>query len=395
MAVSLKENEGIPSSVLLLLAVMAGVSVANIYYCQPLLDMIRNDLGINEFQANLIPMLTQIGYAVGLLLVIPMGDIYNKRNIVVLNIVALVAALLAFAFSSSLHVLIPIAFVIGITSVIPQIFMPIASLYSKPEHKERNVGIVLSGLLTGILASRVVSGFVGEWLGWREMYLIASVMMFISGLVVLKVFPETQPTFNGRFVDLLKTMRGLLMRYRDLRINAVRAGFAFGSFLAMWACLAFKLKEAPFYAGSDAVGLLGLCGIVGVLTASNVGKYVRLYGALKLNRVGVALMCLAWIVMWMFGDSYVGLVIGVIVIDIGMQCIQLSNQSSVLKLCPPAAGRMNTIFMTTYFIGGSLGTFLAGTAWHLMAWDGVVVAGLLLTCASFVVSELFSSKMRK
>ncbi|MCM1312735.1 MAG: MFS transporter [Bacteroides sp.] len=395
MAVSLRENEGIPSSILLLLAVMAGVSVANIYYCQPLLDMIRNDLGINEFQANLIPMLTQIGYAVGLLVVIPMGDIYNKRTIVVSNIAVLIASLVAFACSDSLHILIPVAFVIGITSVIPQIFMPIASIYSKPEHKERNVGIVLSGLLTGILASRVVSGFIGEWLGWREMYLIASGLMFLSGMLVLRVFPETEPTFHGRFVDLLKTMRGLLLQYRDLRVNATRAGFAFGSFLAMWACLAFKLKDAPFHAGSDAVGLLGLCGIVGVLTASNVGKYVRLYGALKLNRVGVSLMCLAWIVMWLFGDSYAGLVFGVIVIDIGMQCIQLSNQSAVLKLCPSAAGRMNTIFMTTYFVGGSLGTFLAGTAWQLMAWDGVVTAGLLLACASFVVSEIFTRKMRK
>lgn len=392
MPVVLKENEGIPSFVLAMLAVMAGVSVANIYYCQPLLGLIRMELGISEFQANLIPMLTQVGYAAGLLLVIPMGDIYHRKKIVAVCFAVLTLALLAVAFSSSLYVILLAALLIGVCSVTPQIFMPIAALYSKPEYKERNVGIVLSGLLTGILASRVVSGLVGEWLGWREMYVMASGLMLIAGCVVLRVFPDVAPTFSGRFIDLMKTLRGLVAGYPEARINSLRAALAFGSFLAVWACLAFKLKGEPFNAGSDAVGILGLCGIAGALTASNVGKYVRRYGVVKLNRVGMCLMCAAWMVMWIWGDSYFGLVLGVVVMDIGMQCIQLSNQSAVLKLCPSASNRMNTIFMTTYFVGGALGTFLAGSAWQMAGWNGVVAAGLFMLFLAFGVSELFGRR---
>ena len=189
--IELKENGGLPSHILWTLAIVAGVAVANIYYNQPLLNMIRQDLGVSEFKANLIAMITQVGYALGLLFIVPLGDLYQRKHIILTNFCVLVVSLLTIALSSNIYLTWVASLLTGVCSMIPQIFVPIASQFSRPEHKGRNVGMVVSGLLIGILASRVVSGFVGEVLGWREMYVIAAVMMVVCAGVVLKVLPHT------------------------------------------------------------------------------------------------------------------------------------------------------------------------------------------------------------
>ena len=279
----------------------------------------------------------------------------------------------------------------GICSVMPQIFIPIASQFSKPENKGRNVGLVVSGLLTGILASRVISGFVGEVFGWREMYHIAAGMMLICGIVVIRVLPDIKPTFQGTYGGLMKSLFSLLKEYPQLRIYSVRAALAFGSFLAMWSCLAFKMGQAPFHAGSNVIGMLGLCGIAGALSASLVGKYVKTVGVRRFNFIGCGLILFAWFLLYFGENSYFGIIVGIIIIDIGIQCIQLSNQTSIFELCPDASNRINTIFMTTYFIGGSMGTFLAGSSWQTLGWHGVIVTGALLTTGSLLIT-LFSHK---
>lgn len=386
MTVELKENGGLSARILWTLAIVAGVSVANIYYNQPLLNVIGRDLGVNEFSSNLIAMITQVGYAFGLLFIVPLGDLCRRKNIVLVNFSVLVFSLLAIACSTSIYVIWAASFLTGVGSMIPQIFVPIASQFSRPEHKGRNVGIVISGLLTGILASRVVSGVVGDVLGWRAMYFIASGLMLVCAFVVMKVLPDIRPTFKGSYAKLMASLFSLLRDYPALRVYSVRAGLAFGSFLSLWACLSFKMAQAPFYADSDVVGFLGLCGIAGALTASSVGKHVRTVGVRRFNFIGCALMLLAWASVLFLGDTYIGLIAGVIIIDIGMQCIQLSNQASMFEVCPGASNRVNTIFMTTYFAGGSLGTFLAGTGWHAASWTGVVAVGVCLTLASLAVT---------
>ncbi len=383
----LKPNEGIPSSLVALLAVMAGVSVANLYYCQPLLNLIREDTGLTEFQVNLMPVFTQIGYALGLLFIIPMGDLYNRRSTILICFGALFFSLLTIAFSNSVTMLIA-SFITGVFSVAPQIFIPFVSQFSRKEEKERKVGLVLSGLLVGILGSRVASGYVGDIFGWRTMYGIAAGLIAISAVIVMKTFPYVEPTFNGRFIKLMSSIFRLVKENPKAVTYSVRSGLIFGSLLGMWACMAFRMKEAPFFQGSDMVGLLGLCGIAGALTASNAGKYITRYGVEKVNACGVSLVLLAWIIMGLFQNYYVGIIAGVIIIDIGMQCVQLSNQSATMKLCPQASSRMNTIYMVTYFIGGSFGTFLAGTMWVKFGWYGTVFAGLSMVIASILFALL-------
>ena len=386
MKQKLKENQGLPSSLLWTLAIIAGVSVANLYYNQPLLNRISRDLQISEFTANLIAMITQIGYAIGLLFIIPLGDLYKRKTIILINFAVLVLSLLTIALAPGIHLILLASLLTGVCSVMPQIFIPIAAQFSTPATKGRNVGIVLSGLLTGILASRVISGITGEYLGWRFIFFVAAALMVICGCVIVRVLPDIPSNFKGRYRDLMKSLFSLVVEYPQLRVSSFRASIAFGSFLALWSTLAFKMGQAPFFAGNNIIGLLGLCGIAGALTASFIGKYIHAVGVKRLNYIGCGLIFTAWLSAYWGQDSYAGIIVGILLIDIGMQCIQLSNQTTIFALNPKASNRINTIFMTTYFIGGSLGTFLAGTFWHWFGWTGVVGTGIVLTACSLTIN---------
>lgn len=386
MAILLDERKGISSGLLYVLAAIAGITVANLYYNQPLLDMIRVDLEASEMEANHIALFTQLGYALGLLFIIPLADLYSRKRIVLVNFSVLTLSLLGIAMAGKVYWLQFFSLLTGICSVIPQIFVPFAAQYSRPEEKGKNVGMVVSGLLTGILLSRVVSGYVGDWLGWREMYYIASGLMVLSAIVILSVLPDTAVNYGGTYVSLMRSLMTIIRDYPALRVYAARAALAFGSFMGFWTNLAFKMAQEPFNAGSDVVGALGLCGVVGALSASFVGRYVKWFGVRRFNYLGVALQILAWSLFWFGDESYAGLIAGILIIDIGMQCVQLSNQTVMFDLCPTASNRINTIFMTSYFLGGALGTFLSGTAWSLWGWTGVVVVGLSLALGSGLIT---------
>ena len=382
----LRDNEGISASLLFTMACMAAISVANIYYCQPLLSLMGNDLGVDEWRASLIAMITQVGYACGLFFVIPSGDMFDRKKIVAGSFTLLAAALLCIAVSGHYLPVMAASFAVGVCSVMPQIFIPIAAQYSRPEKKGANVGLIVSGLLTGILASRVISGLVGEWLGWRAMYAIAAGAIIICTFVVWRIMPGTERNYNGTYRRLMNSLFALVREHRLLRICALRAALAFGSFLTLWASLTFRMEQAPFYAGSDIVGLLGLCGVAGALTASLVGRLVTRFGVHRFNLLGAVLMLGAWAIAYRWGDTYAAIIATILILDIGMQCIQLSNQTVIFSLNPKASNRINTIFMTAYFIGGSLGTFLSGTAWSLWGWGGVSAAGGIMALLSLGIT---------
>lgn len=382
----LKENKGIERSLLLTMAVIAGLTVANCYYNQPLLEMIRHDMGVSQHEANLITVVTQIGYALGLCFLIPMGDLYSRRRIIVINMS--VAAVMAVFIASSQRVWIVwgASLLLGACSVIPQFFIPIAGQYSEKKNKGRNMGIVLSGLLTGILASRVVSGYVGEWLGWREMFIIAALIMIVCLILTLKIMPQIDSNYVGTYRGLMKSVFHIVASNARIRLYAIRAAFSFGSMMAIWSCLAFRLAQAPFFSGSEMVGTLGMCGIAGALAASGLGKLVNQWGIRKLSLYGACLQLVAWTTAYLFGDTYMGLIVAIILVDIGLQCLQLSNQSGCIQEMPEASNRANTIFMTTYFIGGSLGTYCAGLAWTHEGWMGVCAVGAVLAAISLCIT---------
>lgn len=382
----LKENEGIERSLLLTMAVIAGLTVANCYYNQPLLEMIRHDMGVSQHAANLITVVTQIGYALGLCFLIPMGDLYSRRRIIVINMSVAAVMAVIIAFAQKVWIVWGASLLLGACSVIPQFFIPIAGQYSEKKNKSRNMGIVLSGLLTGILASRVISGYVGEWLGWREMFIIAALIMIVCMILTLKIMPQIDSNYIGTYRGLMKSVFHIVANNARIRLYAIRAAFSFGSMMAIWSCLAFRLAQAPFFSGSEMVGTLGMCGIAGALAASGLGKLVNQWGIRRISLYGACLQLGAWTTAYLFGDTYMGLIVAIILVDIGLQCLQLSNQSGCIQEMPEASNRANTIFMTTYFIGGSFGTYCAGLAWTHEGWMGVCAVGAVLAAISLSIT---------
>ena len=222
------------------------------------------------------------------------------------------------------------------------------------------------------------------------MFGIAAVIMLSSLLVTLRMMPVMQSSFSGTCRALIATVGKIYMSHRNMRLYSLRAAFSFGSMMAIWSCMAFHLAGEPFHAGSDMVGLLGLCGVAGAVAASGVGKYIPRYGITKISCLGHVLQLSAWLVAYFLGNYYFGLILAIMLVDIGAQCLQLSNQSGCLKEVPEASNRANTIFMTSLFAGGSIGTFCAGVAWDGLGWLGVCVTGIAFAFCSIAITLISS-----
>ena len=382
----LEPDGGIPRHILMMMAVLAGFTVANLYYNQALLELISQGVGITQAEANLITVITQIGYALGLLFIVPMADMVSVRRITTLAMSVAAVSALSIAYANNVWVIWGASLTLGLCSIMPQLYIPMATLYSRPENKSRNMGYVASGLLTGILSARVISGYVGEWLGWRAMFIIVAAFMLLGLVVTLVMMPQMRPLFQGTYRQLMQSVGSIFASHPRIRLYSLRPALGFGSVLSVWSCLAFHLAEPPFEAGSGMVGMLALCGVVGAVAASGVGKYVPKVGILRMSVIGASCQLAAWIAAYIFGDSYGGIIAAIILADIGAQCQQISNQSGSLQQLPEATNRVNTIFMTTLFIGGSLGTLLSGIGWSHNGWTGVCFVGSSFAILSLLLS---------
>ena len=279
MKYELRENQGIPAPLLALMAVATGLSVANCYYNQPLLGSMAKELAVSDFSASMVATLTQIGYVVGLVFVIPLGDLDSRKKLIQTNYIISLCALLAIALAPNIYWVWGASLVAGASSVMPQFFIPLVSYHSTLSRKVRNVGIIQSCLLIGILGSRVFSGLLADEWGWRSVYLVASVFMLGCFLLIHRMLPELSARSRENYAGLMKSLLRLLLKYPYLQIASLRAALAYGSFFALWSCLAFRMKQAPFFAGDDMIGALGLCGLAGASTVVFISGYVQKYGA--------------------------------------------------------------------------------------------------------------------
>ena len=391
--IRLTPDNGIPRHILLMMAALGAFTVANLYYNQPLLDMICRDTGISQVQANMITVITQIGYALGLLFVVPLADMVPVRRIVVMGMSLAAASAITIGVADNVWLLWGASLTLGLSSIMPQLFIPMATLYSRPENKTRNMGYLASGIMTGIVSARAVSGYIGDWFGWRMMFFIVAGLMFIGLLITLKMMPQVSQTFRGSYRQLMHTVGSIFVSNPCIRLYSLRPAMSFASMLCIWSCMAFHLADSPFHAGSDVVGLLGLCGVAGAIAASGVGKIVPRVGIHRMSVIGGCFQVLAWFTAWKYGDSYTGLIAALVLVDIGAQCLQVSNQSASLRQLPEATNRVNTIFMTTFFIGGSLGTFFSGLGWNLAGWTGVCIVGVCFASTTLLLSAYERIKM--
>ncbi|SDM41113.1 MFS transporter [Kriegella aquimaris] len=376
------------NSLLYLMAIGAGLVVANNYYNQPLLNQIANTFGVSESKVSNIPLFTQLGYAFGLLFIIPLGDKISHKRIIMVDFLAIVLSLLLAATAKSLLMLTVASFFIGASSVIPQLFVPMAALLADKNSVGRAIGIVMSGLLIGILGSRFISGFVGEHYGWRSMYYLASGLMIIYWVLLKIHLPELHPDFKGTYVKLMKSILHYFKKERSVRLAALRGGLGFAGFSAFWTTLVF-LMEDSFNYGSTVTGSFGILGIFGALAASKVGKMSDHLNKNLLITIASMVMILSWVIFLFSEKSIFGLIIGVLLIDMALQSLHITNQNIIFSRNPEARNRVNTIYMVGYFIGGALGTVTGALAWETYKWTGVATLGLVYSLLVLVFHLLF------
>jgi predicted MFS family arabinose efflux permease len=285
-----------------------------------------------------------------------------------------------------------VSFAVGVTAVVPQLIIPLAASMAAPHERGRIVGAVMSGLLIGVLLARTVSGFVGEQWGWRTMYWIAAVLMILLAVLLRLLLPADRPRSTMNYWQLLRSLGDLIREEPVLRETSVYGALTFGAFSAFWVTLVLFLGTPPYHFGSEVAGLFSLVGVVGASAATFAGRLSDKIDARRTIGLALGIVLLSFVVMWLTGQWLWGLIIGVILLDLGTQANQVSNQSRVYSLNPEARNRLNTIYMVTYFVGGAIGSLLGTYGWSVAGWSGVCGVACLLMLVALAMYAINSRK---
>jgi len=379
-------SQRITPSLTLVMVVAAGLSVANIYYNQPMLGLMEREFGTGS-SVTFVPSATQLGYALGLILLVPLGDTLDRRQLILWQVAGLVLALAAAALAPTPAILVFASIAIGMAATIAQQIIPFAAELAPPQTRGHVVGTVMSGLLTGILLARTVSGFVGEYANWRIMFGVGAVVVILMGAMLALTLPHCKPASRHTYRELLFSLVGLVRSQPALRRAVLIQGSLFASFSAFWTILALLLQGAPFHLGSDVAGLFGILGLVGVFVAPRAGRIADARGPYGMIGLGAILVLAAFLVFAVF-RTLPGLGLGVILLDAGVQMAIVSNQAVIFALDPKARNRINTVFMTGMFLAGAMGSAAATVAWNTLGWEGVSGLGMLLAALALTIHRL-------
>jgi len=361
---------------LFLLTVASAATVANLFYNQPLLAQIADQLHVSPQAVGFVPSLCQVGYAVGLLLVVPLGDSRERRRIVLTLNLLVTLALLATALSTNLPLLLLASLAVGATTIIPQLLIPFAAGLVPASERGRVVGSIQGGLLIGVLLSRTISGWVGEHFGWRAMFVIAAALMLVLWAVLFRLLPAQPPAAPTPYLPLLRSLWTLWREEPLIRLHATLGALTFAGFGAFWATLALQLDALPAHYGPGVAGTFGLVGVVGASVAPLVGRAADRTAGRRIQGVGIGAVLVAFAVFWIGGSSLFGLAVGVILLDFGAQANHVANQARIFSLRVEAHSRVNTLYMTTYIAGGALGSYLGAVAFGHFGWRGVCAVGM-------------------
>lgn len=370
------DHKNIDSRLVWIMAIICGVTVANLYYNQPLLGELSRSFNVSTKDIGLVSTFTQIGYGIGMFFIIPLGDIIERKGMILKLLLASAISLLLFASCKDIKAVIVCSFLVGFTTVIPQLIVPFAAELSLPEERGRVLGTVLSGLLAGILLARTISGFIGTFLGWRSMYYIAAVLMIILYIAVVRFLPKSEPLSRESYKNILISLKDIIKKESLLREASLSGAMMFGAFSIFWTTIIFFLESPSYNMGSKTAGLFSLIGISGVVAAPIIGSFSDKKGTKFTVGISIFFAASGFVVFLIFGHNIVGLIIGLILLDLGTQSGQVSNQTRVHSLLPEARNRLNTVFMVAYFIGGALGSFIGTYSWNSYGWMGVCISGL-------------------
>ncbi len=369
-----------------LMATACGVSVANAYYNQPLLGTFALYFHAQPWQAGLVATAAQVGYGAGIFFFLPLGDLMERRGLVVALVYVCAACLVAMAVAPTLPLLIAAQSLVGLSSISPQILIPLGAEMVPPEQRGKLIGTLMSGLLCGVLLARTVAGLVADHFGWRVLYAVAAVLMLILGFCLRASLPHRSAVLRMPYAQLMRSMLELLRTQPILRRASLVSALSFAVFTAFWATLSFLLMER-FHEGASEAGLFGIVGLIGAAGAPWAGRLSDRKGAGFTIALALLLTALAFVIMGLW-VTMAGLIVGVLLMDLGVQSIQVAAQASVISLLPEARSRLNTLYMVARFGGGAAGSALGALAWSWARWPGVCLFCLGTSVAALLVHHL-------
>jgi predicted MFS family arabinose efflux permease len=360
-----------------LLGLACGVSVSTVYYNQPLLLEISRTFRTTPGHAGMVAVATQLGYAVGMVIFVPLGDVYGRRTLIARMFTAVALALAAAAFAPFLWTLIVMSVLLGVLASVTHIIVPIAPDLADDDSRGRAIGIVMTGLLLGILLARTFSGGIASALGWRWVFGIAAMMNLTFALALWRLLPSLHPPKPVAYGAAMRSLWTMFRTHRLLREASVESGLLFASFTGFWTTLAFLLGTPHYHLGAGVAGSFGIIGAAGATIAPVAGWLSDRRGSRSVITAALFLMAIAWEVLWTGRVHMAGLVIGCILLDSAAQLNQIANQTRVFGIDATARGRLNTIYMTFYFFGAALGSYASVAVWSRWQWSGVAGLGFV------------------
>ena len=387
----------ISSRLVLLMAVACGAAVANIYYAQPLLSTIAHDFSVSDGTAGLLVTASQVGYAAGLVLLVPLGDLLERRRLITGILLITALALLATALAPSFSVLAAALLVVGVTSVVAQILVPLASSLAAEDERGRVLGKVMSGLLVGILVARTASGLLSALDGWRLVFGISAGLMLLLSLVLHRSLPQVRPTTDLSYPGLLRSVGKLVATQPTLRVRMIYGALGMGQFSVLWTTIAFLLAGKPYDYSDATIGLFGLVGLAGALAAQAAGRLADRGHHHLSTGLFFGTMLISWAAIAAGKSSLGALIAGIAVLDLGIQGAQITNQSVIYALDPAARSRITTAYMTTVFASAAIFSALASTIYDSGGWSDVAMLGGALAAIGVVVwfVELLARRRRQ
>ncbi|WP_409310026.1 MFS transporter [Pectobacterium sp. B1J-3] len=382
---SQSKQQGLSLSLTLIMSIATGLAVASNYYAQPLLETIARAFELSVNQAGFIVTAAQLGYAVGLLFLVPLGDMFERRALIVSMTLLAAGGMLITASSTTLWLMITGTALTGLFSVVAQILVPLAATLATPETRGKVVGTIMSGLLLGILLARTVAGALASLGDWRTVYWVASSLMIVMALILWRALPRIHQENTLNYPQLLASIFRLFATTPLLRTRALLGCFSFANFSILWTSMAFLLAAPPYHYSEGVIGLFGLVGAAGALAASRAGRLVDQGKASQTTIAGLLILLLSWLFVAWGVQSVIALIIGIIALDLAVQGVHVTNQSVIYRMMPEARNRLTAGYMTSYFIGGALGSLISAAAYQHWGWLGVCAAGSSISALNLLV----------
>lgn len=380
-----KTTQGLSPSLILLMSIATGLAVASNYYAQPLLDTIARNFSLSASTAGFIVTAAQLGYAAGLLFLVPLGDMCERRMLIVSMTLLAAGGMLITASSQSLGMLILGTALTGLFSVVAQILVPLAATLATPDKRGKVVGTIMSGLLLGILLARTVAGLLANLGGWRTVFWVASILMALMAIALWRGLPKMKSDTQLNYPQLLGSVFSLFIHDKLLRTRAMLGCLTFANFSILWTSMAFLLAAPPFNYSEGMIGLFGLAGAAGALGARPAGGFADKGKSHLTTTVGLLLLLLSWLAIWLGHTSVPMLIIGILILDLTVQGVHITNQTVIYRIHPDARNRLTAGYMTSYFIGGAAGSLISASAWQHAGWAGVCLAGTTVAVLNLLV----------